>query len=463
MKKNNILIAIVLVALCVIGWFALLTQKVSQGSAYNTYVKQADEWVERGLYQRAIANYNLALEEKNTEDVYEKIAKAYKARYEEAPKATIEDYTDFLEDAVVLYPANKILVDNLVELYKIESKHSDIYQCVSNAIDNGYDTEEIRVILREAKYAYELRRSEFSGLKQSLGQYYSAARNNGWNVYSKDEGYLLETDYVYVGSCSEDGTVLVTGEDSRIIDGNGVVLGIFEEKITDAGIMSEGLIAATTGQTYSYYNDLAEKQFGDYEEAGAFQNGKAAVKKDGKWMLINDKGENESELYEEIVLDLYGRYIVNDRILIKTSNGKYQLCDEKLKKKATLDCTDIDVYTEDKLIAVCQDGKWGYMNDDGKIVIKPTYSDAKSFSNGLAAVCQNGKWGFIDAENNLVIDYQFTEVGYLNAQGICPVRTDDPNEASTTEKTESEDKSAEKVQEEQIWKLLELEIAPEEE
>lgn len=456
MKKNNIVIVVVLIALCVVGWLTLFTKKVTQASAYNSYVKQADEWVERGLYQRAIANYELALEEKSTEEVYEKATQAFKLRFKEAPEDTIEDYIKFLEDAVLQYPANAVLVDNLVELYKIESEHEDIYNCLTVAVANGYNTKKIQATLREAKYAFELRRSEFSGIKQSEGQYYSVSRNTGWNIYTKDKGYLLSSEYEFIGICNEDGTALVTGQDSRIIDGKGIVLGIFEEKITDAGVFSEGLIAAKSGKRYSYYNDLAERQFGDYEQAGMFQDGKAAVKKDGKWMLIDNKGKKVSKTYEEIVLDSFGRYLVNDRILLKTGDGVYKLCDEKLKEKATLKCSDVDIYTDDELIAICKDGKWGYMNAKGETVIKPTYSNARSFSNGLAAVCKNGLWGFIDSENKLVIDYQFTEVGYVQSNGLCPVRLDDPNETQKAEENATGEQEKEKIQEEEIWKLLEL-------
>ena len=177
MKKSNIIIAICVVVVCVIGWFTVGSQLMKQSSLYSDYVKEADEWVERGLYQRAIANYNLAMDEKETEELYIKINTAYKLRYEEAPDETIDDYMDFLEIAIAAYPANKELVDSFVDIYFIESKYEEIYNCLIGAIDGGYDTEEVRAELRKARYAFKLRRSEFSGLKQSTGEFYSAGRN----------------------------------------------------------------------------------------------------------------------------------------------------------------------------------------------------------------------------------------------------------------------------------------------
>jgi len=38
------------------------------------------------------------------------------------------------------------------------------------------------------------------------------------------------------------------------------------------------------------------------------------------------------------------------------------------------------------LIAFKNNNKWGFVNEEGKIVIEPQYDNAKSFSYGLAAV-----------------------------------------------------------------------------
>jgi hypothetical protein len=43
-------------------------------------------------------------------------------------------------------------------------------------------------------------------------------------------------------------------------------------------------------------------------------------------------------------------------------------------------------------------GKWGYIDKEGKEVIPIKYDWARSFSEGLACVKLNGKWGYIDKE-----------------------------------------------------------------
>lgn len=453
MKKSNVIIAICLILVCVIGWFAVGSQVIKNSSNYSNYIKEADDWVERGLYQRAIGNYQLALKEKESADLYEIINNAYQLRFKEAPEETLEDYMDFLESAIAAYPGNKVLVDSFYDIFYSESEYEDLYNCLTNAIKNGYKTEEIQAKLLIVKYAYDLRRSEFAGIKQSVGDIYSTARNNGWNIYSIEDGYMLTTEYDYVSQVSKDGIFVVTGKDSRIMDKTGMVLGIFEKKVTDAGLYADKLLPACVDGKYSFYNDLAEEQFGGYEMAGTFQDGLAAVKKDGKWMLIDTKSEIKSQTFDEIVLDHTGRYII-DGYMIAKSGDKYGLYDEKLKLKAELDCTDVDVCTEDGVIAVCKGEKWGFVNTAGKVVIEPSFDNAKSFSNGLAAVMKDGKWGFINSDGTVVIDYEYAATGYMNENGLCPVRIILPEDKA---EKKDEDKT-EEIKVEEVWKLLELEL-----
>lgn len=57
-----------------------------------------------------------------------------------------------------------------------------------------------------------------------------------------------------------------------------------------------------------------------------------------------------------------------------------------------------------------QEGLYGYMKLDGAR-IRPQWLDACDFSEGLAAVRQGGKWGFIDENGMLVIPCQWDYVG----------------------------------------------------
>jgi hypothetical protein len=50
-----------------------------------------------------------------------------------------------------------------------------------------------------------------------------------------------------------------------------------------------------------------------------------------------------------------------------------------------------------------KNGKYGYIDKTGKIVIKPQFDKAYDFSEGLASISLNGKWGFIDNTGKIAI------------------------------------------------------------
>ncbi len=82
----------------------------------------------------------------------------------------------------------------------------------------------------------------------------------------------------------------------------------------------------------------------------------------------------------------------------------------------------------DERAAVTVDGKSGYIDNTGKIVIAPVYSYARWFSEGLAAVstgyggtlCDTG---FLDRDGGFAIQPRFGETGTFRS-GLCLVTTE---------------------------------------
>lgn len=452
MKGSNVVVVVALAIICVLGWGSFAMDIISTNREFKAHVSEGNDFVEQGLYQRAIESYEEALEVKDSEDVYEKINYAYDLRLDEDLEGTYEDYYEFLEEAVKACPGNEVLIDTYMVFCQEQEDYLELYNCLLEAKDHGYREKDIDELIQKTKYAYDFKGGVRANIKQSAWEYYAIANEERWGIYLPAEGTIITAEYKMIGICNEDGTAVYTSDtDSRLIDIDGVVLGILEDKVTDAGVFSEGLVPAYCKGEYNYYDEYGKKVFGGFENAGMFQDGRAAVQKDGKWMLIDEDGEIVSDEYEEIVLDYVGRYIVDDVIIISEKEGVYAFCDEDLDIKEEIKCDDIDGYSEDGLIAFCKDGKWGFIDDDAEEVIKPQYENAKSFSNGLAAVCKDGKWGFIDSEGRLVIEYQFSDVGYFVEDGTCVVRKDFYSE-------QSEDESENSEVYYQEWQLIRLEL-----
>lgn len=71
------------------------------------------------------------------------------------------------------------------------------------------------------------------------------------------------------------------------------------------------------------------------------------------------------------------------------------------------------------------DGLYGFVDLDGKEVIPCEYEDVDSFSGGIAAVFKNRKWGGIDRQGNMVIKPQFDDSFCFTSDiAVVGIRTD---------------------------------------
>ena len=84
------------------------------------------------------------------------------------------------------------------------------------------------------------------------------------------------------------------------------------------------------------------------------------------------------------------------------------------------------------LYPVSVDGKWGYIDRTGAMVIPATFDTAEDFSEGLAAVISQDKYGYIDVHGVLKIPYQFDQVSeFVNGLAVvklCCGRNPSPND-----------------------------------
>jgi hypothetical protein len=93
---------------------------------------------------------------------------------------------------------------------------------------------------------------------------------------------------------------------------------------------------------------------------------------------------------------------VTDRLFSITENGRTGFIDNTGKIVIPIRFISTKGFSEG-YSAVWLDGKWGYINRAGKMVIAPQFEDANNFSEGYAAVKIKEKWGYIDTAGNSVL------------------------------------------------------------
>lgn len=422
MKQSNLVI-ILLIVLIIGGWgTALLSKGNGETEEYIAHMELADEYVKRGLFQKAIEEYDAALLIKDEEEVWTIKLDAYEKRYQESEKI-YDDYLVAVQQASAKYSNNTDYILTLAELYLTQGEYSSAHKVLKKAVESGVDDNRVNALLKKTKYSYELKWDTYDNYKTCVNGYY-AVSNEGYWSYIEENG--TGTDYeqlLFAGPVGENGIrVLQDLQRSQLVDEQEVVQSILNFEPQDAGCFSEGLVAIRKGDSYSYYDILGDKQFGDYDNAGTFINGIAAVQQGEKWILIDNKGDSASQdIYEDIVLHADGAHVKNG-VMIAKKDGIYKFYKDE---EVIGEYSDSDIITNDNIIAVCKNGKWGYVDCEGKEIITPIYAEAKSFSNGLAAVYNGKCWGFIDLSGELVIDYMFSNVDYFNSEGCCLVQMGD--------------------------------------
>lgn len=194
-----------------------------------------------------------------------------------------------------------------------------------------------------------------------------------------------------------------------------------------------------------------------YEDAQNFHFGLGAVKdSNGKWGLINEQGyyvirpqydyltfNDTDNLWTSLKSDktdnrsLHGTISVTGEVILQPQfkniyffgvdgiasaeqNGKYGYIDRN--GNLIVDFVFDGGYSfSEGLAAVKTNSKWGFVDKTGKFVIEPQFENAFTFSEGVAPVKLNQKWGFIDKAGKLVIEPQFEDV-YEFSEGLSAVK-----------------------------------------
>lgn len=430
MKKVRIVLSVVFVLTLIGSWGITVKNNVTAKQNYKQNISNGDKWTKNKLYDRAIDEYEEALNYKDTNEVWEKLLNAYKKRCEDQDVygySAVEEYVEKLKEAVKKDKKNEKRIIELAQIYIKEEAYESAYKCLNNAYKNGAKSKKIEELITKVKYAYDLQSNGYDSFYQCDNGKYVVKSQNLWGIINKDGQTTTDLKYQYISIIGEKNMRVKTiNDESRLYNSDGKVLGIFDFAVMDAGKYSEGLIPIKKDEKYAYYDSTGKMKFGEYDIAGTFKDGTAAVREGEKWKIIDEYGKvKKAPDWEEVKLNSQGYYIYDDIIVAKT-NEKYEMYNSKFKKIGNFKCDEFGNITDDGVFAFKQDDKWGFVNTEGKVVIKPEYDDARSFSNGLAAVCKNGKWGFITGKNKLVIDYTFDDADYFNENGVCFVKDNNP-------------------------------------
>lgn len=430
MKKNNIILAVVLVLLVLIGWGVQFLSITRINSQYNTYLQQANQFNEVGLYQKAIQSYESALKIKDEQDVRELWLESYSKAYSDKA-VTLNAYVAALETMCDLYEKDAVYWERLVTVQMDNGEVDNAYETYERFKNTGLSSTVIEGYANDILYVFRTNRKPYLEYIRNTTGYYTVRDGQGWGIIRPNGETVYECVYEYISPYNINYDALFISEKGqRIADAKAVVQAKINIEYSKTGAWADGLLPVCEDNGDWYYLDSItnEKAHGYYKQASNYASGIAAVFNGSEWSLINTSGETVCQKkFSDIKLHSNGDYQF-DGIMIAAENGEYGIYNAKGELLNDFRAKDMDIYMGES-IAYCDEstGMWGMVNKNGEISVKPNYVAAKSFSNGLAAVSDGEMWGIANTTGQIVIEHQFFDVDYFTSNGLCAVSTTGKN------------------------------------
>lgn len=198
-----------------------------------------------------------------------------------------------------------------------------------------------------------------------------------WGVVNKKGEVIVKPKYAQIGYVAQPAEIVVT--------------------------FVEGIAQIQTMEGKWGYIDVNGKEVvkPEYDEAYDSRNGFAPFVKDGKMGLATKKGVALKPVYD-FIYDFTASgvtFFVQDK--------KLGIINNKLKVIAKAQYASAKEISPEGYMTVKKGDKYGVVDKNGKVIIKPQYDDLGTFYNGMARVILKDKIGYINLKNNLVIPAEY--------------------------------------------------------
>lgn len=419
MKNYKMLVPIALVVLLVLSAFMLFDSRKTAEEQYQTYLAEARAFREKGITVDADANYQSAYEMRPSAELAVEIGDMYRTA---GMSREMRKWGDTLLEE---YPKEVGVYELLIRYYYDIGDYSTCYELARQYQGRKLSSEKIDKIIQDMTYTFDISGS-FDDVSVFSNGRAAIFYDGKWGYVTLEGTTAVYRNFQKAGAFSSADLAPVVDMDGNayFIDPEGNKKQIIEgvKELRELGYISGETFPLYDGKTWAFYNLSGQKLFGDYDEVSALANGVAAVRKGSDWSLVDNTGKTISKsVYFSVVMDEKTIACRNDRLFVEDMMG-FHMIDSTGKEYGEVYDAAV-LFNDDTLAAVEKNGKWGFVDASGKMVIEPKYDGARSFSNGYAGVKVGDLWGFIDAKDQMVIEPQFYDVKDFSSQGSVFVST----------------------------------------
>lgn len=239
-----------------------------------------------------------------------------------------------------------------------------------------------------------------------------------WGYIDETGRFFIKPSFDYAAEF-QDNELAVAGREGKVgvIDRNGRF--VIAPKYESINEFSEGLAIAFDSKEFKVLDETGRVIYKSTEPISSFKEGRAAIQQrvsDNKFLygFIDTSGSVVIQPRYQYVTDFD-----NGKAVVKLDTEGYAIIDRNGAALKTFDYYRVDGLSEGlAAFQLSQDSKFGYIDDSGKVVISPKFSEAFAFKDGMAVVnasadFSNREYGVIDRKGRYVLKPEYNDAMIL--------------------------------------------------
>ncbi len=418
--KVKVLLVVLLLALGLGTAAAKVSSARSQENEYDRYLTAARRFAEKEVPFTSIQNYKAAFAVRNDdENVYREYMAQSRLLGDSFYKTAVEAYP-------VFFPTSSRAYEDLCTFYRDNESYAKLLTTAAEAREKGIATDAVREMYLECYYAFRDRSSGFEQADRFVGGRARVKRDGLYGYLHQDGGYALLPVFLEATSMVN-GTAAVRDEEEwYMMNSAGFKVARSDRKADSLSFPSGGKIRVELNGHYGYTDtSLVIPEVLPYDEAANYRSGISAVKKDGKWALI-DRDENliTDYVFDEVVLDEMETCICSGVIFVRYGDVFYMV-DESGSRICEQGFDEVYPFVSSEPAAVRVGDLWGFVDASGNMLLEPQFEEARSFCIGLAPVREGERWGYVNRSGEYRISSQFADAMPFSENGMAAVKEDE--------------------------------------
>jgi len=418
-RTNRLFLLLALVVVFLISWIIVLGAK-SPDEKQAELIEQAARYMDDEIYVLAAplleeaVGYNAS----RTLEAENMLKRAYLQMINQS--GVRGKYMDLLEKQMSRNDAGaEVFLE--AAMYCLESsRFYEAYAILTDGIARTQN-QDLIALYESTRYEYRMGYDYYDDVTLSVGSTIGVCINDLWGVASNDGRLLIPCEYDKVSTFSDGRAVVRRNGVMFAVDGNNNRLALFKESASDFGNYGNDRIPLLIDGRW--YRASGEFLIGamSFDWIGMYAGGYAAAQIDGKWGVV-DISSNWliPPEYDGVITDELGRSYARGAVFVTQGSSVLLFVNGVQVGQAYEDARPFE---NDGYAAVKRNGKWGFIDTSGEVMIDFRFDDALSFGGHLAAVRQGDYWGYVSLLGEVVIEPEFLLAKSFSG-GSAPVLTD---------------------------------------